>query len=425
MKRIISLVLSFLLLFPCVVIADTSEACYIKIGLFFGSSAKNSIKLTSDGGFVIGQGEDTYYSADITLDTTEITVSKSADGGFDVNGQVYAQKEISIKPIGEKISVDGVWYRGFIYLKRLDNSDMTVINVVDLEEYLYSVIGQEMSPSWNIEALKAQAVCARTYALRNLDTYKSYGFNLCTTQRTQVYLGIKSETERTIRAVEETRGKTVRYNGALAEVFYFSSSGGTTASSKDVWFADLPYLKSVNDIYENPSEATSSSWSVTLSAADIKSKLSARGVDIGDVTSVKVTGYGDGGIVTETTVYGTQGEYKVKKDSNRSFFGAKSQDFVITGMSGGLTDVYGSSVSSGRKILSHLGESELDVNNVSILTENGVITPSIISGDSITLTGHGWGHKVGMSQWGAKAMADKGFGFEDILKFYFTGVDIG
>ena len=424
MKKIISLVLVFLLILPYAVSADISSAGYIKIGLFFGSSAKNSVTLTSDGGFKIGQGEATYYSEDFALAETQITVSKSADGGFDINGQALGQNEISIKPIGNKIAVDGVWYRGFIYLKRLDNSDMTVINVVDMEEYLYSVIGQEMSPSWNIEALKAQAVCARTYALKNLNTYKSYGFNLCTTQRTQVYLGIKSETERTIQAVEETRGKTVQYNGELAEVFYFSSSGGKTASSKDVWVADLPYLKSVNDIYENPKEATNSSWYVTLSADDIKSKLSSRGVDIGTVTSVKITGRGDGDIVTEVTVTGTAGEYKVKKDSNRSFFGAKSQDFEITGMSGELTDVYGNSVSSGRTVLSHTGESKLDLANVSILTEKGVITPDANTSDSITLTGHGWGHKVGMSQWGAKAMADSGFRYDDILKFYFTGVDI-
>lgn len=427
MKKIIILLISFILVFSCTALADEEQAPTVKIGLFFGSTAKESVTFTSEEGFVLGFGESLYYEESFTMAETQITVSKSDDGNFTVNGSLFdCGGEMSIKPIGTKIAVDGAWYRGFISLKRLSGSDMTVINVVDMEEYLYSVIGREMSPSWNIEALKAQAVCARTYAVENLNTYKDYGFDLCTTQRTQVYPGMESETESTIQAVEETRGKTVLYDGKPAEVFYYSCSGGQTASSKDVWMADLPYLKSKEDPYENENEATYANWSVTLTTKEIKQKVRNSGAEIGEILSIEITGEGDGGIVTELTITGTEGEKVLKKEATRTFLGLRSQDFDIEGAAAVLYDIDGNRVDKSRTVLTADGEEEIDIDNICFLTADGSISypKKNEGGETYTFNGHGWGHKVGMSQWGAKAMADQGFSYIDILQFYFTGVDI-
>ena len=262
--------------------------------------------------------------------------------------------------------------------KRENGGNITVINVIDVESYLYSVVGKEMSPSWNIEALKAQAVCARTYAMKNLGKYKSYGFDLCTTQASQVYDGVIAEYPSTIRAVRETAFQVVRYEGKPCEVFYFSSSGGVTESVENVWGTPYPYLKSVEDPYENPAEASKSSWSVKFTKEELKIKLAAKDVNIGDILDIKVTEAAPSGRATALTFYGTEGEWTAVRDKTRTTLSLNSQNYII------------------------------------IPEEDG----------TFTFDGKGWGHGIGMSQWGAKGMADQGFTYSEILNWYFTDVEV-
>ena len=175
-----------------------------------------------------------------------------------------------------------------------------------------------------------------------------------------------------------TAGQTVRYNGKPVEALYFSSDGGATESASNVWGGDLPYLTGVDDPYEKSSEATMYSWDIELTADNIKNKLASRNVDTGDVLNVEITQKSEKGRATEIVVTGTEASYSVKLADTKSFFGLYSQPYSI--------------------------EKQDD--------------------DTYVFKGRGWGHSVGLSQWGAKAMADRGFGYKDILKYYYKGIEV-
>ena len=159
------------------------------------------------------------------------------------------------------VSIFGKRYRGG--LKFLKNtSSITVVNYLNVEEYLMGVIPNEMSPSWNIEALKAQAVAARSFAYSNYSKFTPYGFNLTPDTRSQVYGGYDTENERSNQAVAQTKGIVGYYNGKIAQLIYNASSGGKTESSTNVWGGNIPYLVAQNDPYSvnNPYQNWKISW---------------------------------------------------------------------------------------------------------------------------------------------------------------------
>lgn len=154
--------------------------------------------------------------------------------------------DVVVKPLDEHALVytKGRWYRGILRILN-KNSLLTVINDVCIENYIQSVLPSEMPSSWNIEALKAQAVAARTYAVANIGKHSKDGFDLVDTQMDQVYLGVSSETENTNNAVLDTLGLVMIYNNKPISAMYFSAAGGQTRSSHESLNDNLPYLKSV------------------------------------------------------------------------------------------------------------------------------------------------------------------------------------
>ena len=164
MKRIVLFVIILCMSFvlPTTIYAEESPIDTIKIGLFYGSTAKDSVTISSSDGFLMGTETDGEFKEDLLISQKEITVS-AGDGNSVIIGEyIYDAAEFPTLYAKEgNIFVDGTQYRGGVQFKRLNGGLLTVINVVGIEPYLYSVIGKEMSPSWNIEALKAQAVCAR------------------------------------------------------------------------------------------------------------------------------------------------------------------------------------------------------------------------------------------------------------------------
>ena len=158
-------------------------------------------------------------------------------------------------------------YRGSIQVDVVDGK-LRAINMVGLEQYLYGVVPSEMPFTWHPEALKAQAVVARSYALA---TRKSGAFDLYPDTRSQVYLGLEHEKPSTNAAVDATAGKVVLYQGQVARTYFFSTSGGRTASAEDVWGEAVPYLVSVSDPYDSLSP--NHRWLVTFSQDDLASRL--------------------------------------------------------------------------------------------------------------------------------------------------------
>lgn len=423
--------------------AEESTIDTIKIGLFYGSTAKDSVTIESSSGFYIGTETDGEFIPDAELPETEITVT-AGEGTTVAMGEYVYDAELfpTLYPIDGTVTVDGTEYRGGVQFKRIDGGVLTVINVVNMEEYLYSVIGKEMSPSWNLEALKAQAVCARGFAISNYNKFSKYGFNLDTTTNSQVYKGVSTETESTLRAADETKGQVLKHDGSIIQSIYCASMGGASANAENVWGGSYPYLVSVTDPYENPDEATHYSWTVTLSAEEIKTCLENAGVNIGDIISLEIVNQDSAGYVTELLFTGTEGSHTVKRSSCRTVFGGKlhSQRYTLTGGVNNqaslntLIPCYISSDGIADAINGSVFQINTDNKKIKSLSSISFIKPSYSAsapaeptsvaasddGDFV-FNGNGWGHGVGMSQWGAKAMADKGYTYEDILTFYYTG----
>ncbi|SHJ87815.1 SpoIID/LytB domain-containing protein [Tepidibacter formicigenes] len=333
------------------------------------------------------------------------------------------------------ISVDGKKYRGSIIFKRINNSNMTVINRLKLDEYLYGVVPKEMSGSWHIEALKAQAVAARNYAIMNMGKYKNYGFDLTNDTYSQVYGGYDAEHPNSNKAVDETKNKIMVYNGKIVDALYHSNSGGRTENSENIWSNKVPYLRGVEDSYSigYPND----NWSVSFTKNDIQNKLSQNKVDIGELLDIKIEKLSENGRVLSLKFIGTEGEKEYTKSSARSILGLKSNWFEIVkeGDSNGGNSffIYSSKGSeeikdiSNAKIITSDGIKDIDENTNIYLKGYNKIKEIIFSEQSVKryiLNGHGWGHGLGMSQWGAKKMAESGFSYEDILRHYYTGIEI-
>lgn len=332
------------------------------------------------------------------------------------------------------IDINGTVYRGAVEFKRLSDSDMTVINVVDFEEYLYGVLPKEMGGHWPLEALKAQAVSARTYAFLHMDKYKKFGFNLSGCVASQVYAGYKREHERCTKAVEETRGQILTYEGEPAYTYYFSASGGHTEDVRNVWGGSgKPYLQGVEDQYENLEEAYRGIWELEMTPEKVAQIIKAQGYDLGSILSVKPVAYSEAGKVIKLKIVGTKGEKVFERQMTRNVFGANffnSQHYTVSTDS----DIYVMGQNADDKVLTTVSE-------VKVLSGAGVTSFKPSSGrvytkgagakksygvvpDLYRFNGKGWGHGVGMSQWGARGMAESGFTYDQILTHYFPGTKV-
>lgn len=338
-------------------------------------------------------------------------------------------------------SVDGsktqTWFKGYKYYggfeyQRVNGNDITVSNIVSLHDYVKGVIPYEMSNSWPIEALKAQALCAKSYAMTNVQKHKSLGFDLCNTTDCQVYYGMGSANETTNRAVDETYGYFVTYQGSLAQTYYHSSSGGATEDVENIWGSSVPYLKGVEDKYLT----VMSPYSFDITLDQITSILQQKGYTsqkIIDYYISELTPMGNVKGVAFVTASGQILNYNSKErprtilNNTISGITIKSNRFSISTflnwfvngskMSKALQNTY---AIGGNKTVQTLGNKYTDLR---LMTGSGLqtIDSSLVS---YQVNGTGSGHNVGMSQWGANAMAKQGFTYDEILKFYFTGVEI-
>ena len=328
------------------------------------------------------------------------------------------------------------YYGGFRY-ERINGGNLTVVNMVYLEDYVRCVITWEMGASWHKEALKAQAACARTYAMRNLNKHSTYHFDLCATTDCQAYSGTGNLTSNSIQAAEESEGVCVYYNGSLADTVYSSSNGGASESSENVWVNAVPYLVGKADPYEGliADQIPNYNWTVTFTADELEAKLKAKGYQCGDLASFAVTQTTPTGNVYAITFTDVNGKsWSFYKQDARTFLGLRSQRYTITAGGGGTTAATevplagGGSISlSGAYAISGSGNVGAVSGDAWAITGDGLTQPGGSGGTtaaSYTLTGSGWGHGVGMSQYGALSMAKQGYTYDQILKFYYTGVDV-
>ncbi|MGC1309249.1 MAG: SpoIID/LytB domain-containing protein [Phormidesmis sp.] len=265
--------------------------------------------------------------------------------------------------------IGGKWYRGRVMVTLADG-ELTAINYVDLEDYLYSVVGSEMPTSWPQAALQSQAVAARSYALYKRARTKNPLFDVDATTTYQVYKGLEQEAASTIAAVDTTKNQVVTYNGEVIEAIFHSSSGGYTENAKDVWSSDVPYLRGVEDYDQN---APVFNWKETFSLSDFSQKVG----NVGRVRSIGTPQLTALGRVASITISGDRGSEVLRGRDVRSALGLRSTRFTID-----------------------------------------------INGDVVTVTGFGFGHGVGMSQWGARSLAEQGWSFDQILEHYYQSTAI-
>ena len=401
-------------------------AFYARTGSYASLSAAQSAAWQLGGTAVGGSG---------TGVTVIVTGTDTILFEFDCGGRCF----LGIRPI-ELWEKTVTWFRGYRYYggfeyRRADGGAISVINVVNIEDYVKCVIPWEMSSDWPLEALCAQAVCARSYAACQT-RHGAQGFDVCASTHCQVYQGTAASDSYSDSAVERTAGEYLRYNGQIVqEAVYYSSNGGASEDSENVWGQAVPYLRGKTDPYEARLAARISKyqWSTTYTAQELTALLSSRGYGIGTVKNAYVSSFTDLGNVYAVTFVGTDGTKTVLRETSRTLLNLRSQRFTINGSGGesryvnedgGTVTLGAASVIDGSGAVSALS----GVKEPYVLTASGTaaLTQKAVSSatSDFVISGSGNGHNVGMSQWGAYAMADLGYSYREILQFYYTGVTV-
>ena len=292
-------------------------------------------------------------------------------------------RELALEPVSDgkgRTLYGGEDYRGAFLLRLGEDGRLSVINAVGLEDYVKGVVPYEMSASWPVEALKAQAVCARTYAAYHLGEYaEEYGFDLTNDTESQVYRGLREADAVTDAAVDATAGQFVRWHGELCEVYYFSSDGGATEDGLHIFGSDRPYLAGKTDPFEAAVDDAVMKWRRWRGGEEIAERLRGLGYEIGRVVRIEAA-YTELGNVAAMSYYDADGVcVTLEHRDGYKFLSLDSARFRVTA-----------------------------------------------DGNGFLFVGRGWGHNCGMSQWGANAMASVyGCTADEIIRFYFTGAYIG
>ncbi len=378
----------------------------------------------------------------VTLSENSLCLTDSANGKtlfISVNSNIALFSGDSENP-DSLIKISGAAggsYRGGFECKLLADG-LTVVNIVPVESYLYSVVCREMSPSWPVEALKTQAVCARNFALGRINYHNKYGFDVCRTVCCQAYSTDADNSESVHTAVDETRGQLLFHNDTLVQAVYSSSMGSSTESVENVWGSKHPYLVSVMNPYEDTENIYNGKWTKTLTKSRATEIMNQKGYNIGDVVEIKALEYSDAGRVIKLLVKGTNGEKIFERESCRTIFSEVTYSQKYTIAQGGTTVYPIVYVDNGNKSQSKTlssisvltGNKQVaSVKNTFVVSDGKTTRRYIVqtndgSPDSYVFSGEGWGHGVGMSQYGAKGMAENGFDYEAILTHYYTGTHL-
>ena len=302
-------------------------------------------------------------------------------------------------------------YRGNFELYTLNSKKFNLINKINMAEYLYSVVPAEMPALWPLEALKAQTIAARSYTLRHLNRHLEDGYNLCDSVHCAAYHGIKSEHDKSNKAVNETLKEAAYYNGRVIDAVFSSNCGGYCESSEDVWGNKHEYLSGVSTMIEekynfplSPSklnnwlkssppsysngELTFNNiyrWTKTIDIDFIKEKF-----EIDVLKNIIVKERSKGGSVKSVEIIGSQ------NGTNKNVIRTVEKDYIRSSLGG---------LRSNRFVIDRIYNREGNINK-------------------LVVYGAGWGHNVGMDQSAAATMAEKGYNYKEIIKFFYKDSNI-
>ena len=365
----------------------------VRIGLQYGENAVENAQFINDSGkgFAFGRYDENrlFHEQWRTDQNSVLLTCTKHDGQWRIlvvstadNAVLYtassSSEAIALIPLGGKTGCS--WFRGDLYSGgfecALDHEYLLrVINVLPLEDYVKGVVPYEMSNDWPYEALRAQAVCARTYVVYNQNKYEEYGFDLTDDTESQVYRGILGANELTDQAVDSTAGEYVRYRGEICEIYYFASDGGASEDGRFMFQSDRPYLLGKVDPFEQAVDYSYSEWEEWLTGENLGWLLRGKGYEVSDILRVQPE-YSMLGNAVAVNLYDTVGRHV-------RIVGRDAYTFLL-------------------------------LNNCRYSMER--------AGDYFWFHGSGWGHNCGLSQWGARAMASVyGYDYQDIIRFYYTG----
>ena len=370
------------------------------------------------------------------------------------------------------LKFNGKNYRGaFLITQRAG-----LLNVLDIEQYLYGVLPAEVGANWHMEALRTQAICARTYALKQSMNRADKGYDVVDTDSDQVYKGAGVETAKTNQAVNSTAGLVLTYGNELAATYFHSDSGGHTANVADVWGQnDKPYLCGVPEVvnYKSPVSV----WNARFSAEKIQAAVTkATGTNIGKITEIQVSDVDEGGRAIMMTFIGSRGSKTIRAAQFRLALDPRTLKSTMLTPSGGSFNVTNTTTPSGLVTTQRNNQSSSNLNfdqeqAIAKMTAEGVFTTTELidmlsnpskqkdyyeiglgrtsrnkpankpannppqrmnkygysiekRGNEFIFYGRGWGHGVGLCQWGSMAMAEQGYKGEQILAHYYPGTSV-
>jgi stage II sporulation protein D len=304
------------------------------------------------------------------------SITLSIDSGNVAVNSIPVDKQIELVS-SAYMEVNGKKYRGS-FITAVSDGSLMVINRVSLDEYLYGVLPSEVSPSWPKEALKAQAVAARSFALHGRMNSKSDMYDLDSDVSSQVYKGLSVEHQSTNDAIDQTDNEVLSKDGKVIQAFFHSNSGGRTASSEEVWGGRLDYLQPKDDPYCVNGQHYK--WQLVIPREKLSATLRNNKLKTGELYDIKIMERTESGRVKTLKIYGSDGTAEMKGKDFRAYVGndaLKSTNFTVE-----------------------------------------------FNGGEFTFNGLGWGHGVGLSQEGGKGMAEEGRNYRDILRHFYNGIDI-
>lgn len=302
------------------------------------------------------------------------------DKGLFVGMAVYPSKRVLIKPSKDaSIIVNNHRFRGDILLLRTPDNRLTAINNIDIEDYIKGVLYHEISHHWPIEAIKAQAVATRTYAIYKMQSSQKRDYDVTNDIYSQVYGGKNSERYRTGIAVDRTTGEVLSYQGKILPAYFHATCAGMTEDSKELWNISIPPLKGVPCLFCQDSPHMR--WKKNFRLQNIQEKLNKNNFLIGPIKNIEI-------------IERTRSE-RVK---SLKITGRDASEVII----------------SAKDFREAIGPNELRSNNYEIAMQ----------GYYVDFIGKGWGHGVGLCQWGARGMSAQQFNYKQILAYYYPSSTI-
>ncbi|WP_100405473.1 SpoIID/LytB domain-containing protein [Bacillus solitudinis] len=435
-----------LLLFPGATFANTVVTYDTPVKVKLIPSINFNVKTTGTYRLLnVDNQKEVLYSGDLQFRHTpnQVTVrvgdrEYTSNKGFELqevfNPELKFLTITSVQQSSQFVTAD---YRGS-FIVEPGKDRLTLYNLLHIEDYILGVVPREMPASWHSEALKAQAIAARNYARIQMTNNEF----LVDTIANQVYGGKAGEHTRTNQAVRDTRGQyALTSTGKIINAFFHSSSGGYTENSENVWTSQLSYIKAVHDPYDLHTSNSNRSWTTTMDRSNIEQAVFGSGTRLTDLEVTERTSQAKSvqkivatGVRTATgeIVKVTLPKTGSTPDSLRSTLGGSLKSIYFNVASTDSSALVKTANGSNQKVdytygatlQTASGQSKIQSNNLTVRTTTSTISyPTTAS--AYTFTGSGWGHRLGMSQWGARGMAEAGKTYDEILKHYYTGIKIG